>query len=401
MEQAMLSAQAANTNRIRRLEKHLASVTTELQKVRQQLTTTHLNKPHGKSTDKANPATPPAAPHVTTPAAPRPQKPLDIWGNPTENLTWAECLNASVNQHDKPFMTVTCKTKTPAPVTILPKALPRIEREVIITCGTQVAETDRANFADYTLNRVNHIINQSADITLPTFVLTRINSNSKLVLMTNLTTPATAYASYLEMLSADIKALQPMDPRINGRWSKFLVHNVPTEADLRAIKTAIELTYPSLHLAQDPRWLVPEERRLNKTSSTIVISLIGAIDIKHLGTTSLAICNRMCRINAYFSWTPASHCNNCQGYGHHTKLCKADKPTCALCAQHHATWDHSYPIPTCRAGGACIHPPFKCASCGAAHKANDPLCPVRVKHLTGLRNTTEPTPQDETMEPQV
>jgi hypothetical protein len=401
MEQAMLSAQAANTNRIRELEKHLASITTELQKVCQQLTTTHLNKPHGKSTDKANPATPPAAPHVTTPAAPCPQKPLDIWGNPTENLTWAERLNASVNQHDKPFMTITCKTKKPAPVTILPKALPRIEREVIITCGTQVAETDRANFAHYALNRVNHIINQSADITLPTFILALNNSNSKLVLTTNPTTPATAYASYLQMLSADIKALQPTDPCINGRWSKFLVHNVPTKADIRAVKTAIELTYPSLHLAQNPRWLVHEERRLNKTSSTIVISLIGAIDIKRLGTTSLAICNRMCRIDAYFSSTPASHCNNCHGYGHHTKLCKADKPTCAVCTQQHATWHHSCPIPTCRAGGACIHPPFKYASCGAAYKAKDPLCPVRVKHLTGVCNTTELTPQDQTMEPQV
>jgi hypothetical protein len=160
------------------------------------------------------------------------------------------------------------------------------------------------------------------------------------------------------------------------------------------------ITYPPLHLAQEPHWLVPEERRLNKTSSTLVVSLIGVIDLKRLGTTSLAICNRMCRINAYFSWTPASHCNDCQGYGHHTKLCKADRPTCAVCAQQHATRDHLCPIPTCRAGGACTHPPFKCATCGVAHKANDPLCPACAKHLTDLHNTPEPTPQDETMEQQ-
>jgi hypothetical protein len=221
------------------------------------------------------------------------------------------------------------------------------------------------------------------------------------VFTTNPTTLATAYVSYLPMLSAEIKALQPMDPRINGRWSKFLVHNVPTKAKLLAIKAEIETTYPSLRLAQDARWLVHEECRLNKTSSTLVISLIGAIDLNRLGTTSLAICNCMCRINAYFSWTPTSHCNHCQGYGHHTKLCKADKPTWAMCAQQHAMRDHSCPISTCRTGGACIHPPFKCASCGAAHKANDPLCPVRVKHLTDLHNTAKPAPQDKTMEPQV
>jgi hypothetical protein len=98
MEQAMLSAQAANTNRIRELKKQVTSITTELQKVRQQLTTAPHNKPHIKPADKVTPATPPTTPHVTTPTAPRPQRHLDIWGNPTENLTWADHLNASVSQ---------------------------------------------------------------------------------------------------------------------------------------------------------------------------------------------------------------------------------------------------------------------------------------------------------------
>jgi hypothetical protein len=403
MEQAMLSAQATNTNRIRELEKHLASVTTELQKVRQQLTNAPHNKPHGKPADNATPATPPAAPRINTPAAPRPQKPLDIWGNPTENLTWAERLNASMSQQqDKPFTTVMHKNKKLAPVTIIPKALPCIEREVLLTCNARIGTPEqKTKWATFALQRFNHIINTRTDITLPPFILARITLNNRLVLTTNPTTPATAYASYLPMLSAEINPLQPVDPRINGHWTTFLVHNVPTNAKLPDIKTEIKTTYPSLHLATEPRWLVPEERRLNKTSSTIVISLIGATDLKRLGTTSLAICNRLCRINAYFTWTPTTHCHHCQGYGHHTKLCKADKPTCAVCAQQHATCDHFCPISTCRAGGACIHPPFKCASCGAAHKANDPQCPVRVKHLTALHDTTEPTPQDESMEPQV
>jgi hypothetical protein len=97
--------------------------------------------------------------------------------------------------------------------------------------------------------------------------------------MTNPTTPATAYAPYLTMLSAEINALQPTDPRINRCWSKFLIHNVPTNAKLPDIKTEIETTYHSLCLAQDPRWLVPEECRINKTSSTLVVSLIRAMDL--------------------------------------------------------------------------------------------------------------------------
>jgi hypothetical protein len=149
-------------------------------------------------------------------------------------------------------MTVTRKNKKPAPITIIPKALPRIEREVIITCETRIAEIDRANYANYALNNCNCIIRNSADITLPPFILARINSNNKLVLTTNPTTPATTCASYMQMLTSDIKALHPMDPRVNGRWSKFLVHNVATKAKLLAIKSEIETTYPSLRLAQDP-----------------------------------------------------------------------------------------------------------------------------------------------------
>jgi hypothetical protein len=179
-------------------------------------------------------------------------------------------------------------------------------------------------------------------------------------------------------------------------------HNIgcdTTNTKLLDIKTKIETMYPSLCLAQDPRWLIPEEHHINKTSSTLVVSLIRAMDLKHLGTTLLAICNHMCHITTYFTWTPTSHCHHCQGYRHYTKLCKADKPTCAVCAQQHTTHDHFCPISTCCTGGTCIHPPFKCASCSAAHKANDPQYLVHVKHLTALHDTTKPTPQDETMEP--
>jgi hypothetical protein len=97
------------------------------------------------------------------------------------------------------------------------------------------------------------------NITLPPFILTRIMHNNRLVLMTNPTTPATAYRSYLPMLSAEINALYPCNPSINGHWTKFLVHNVPTNAKLPDMKTEIETTYPSLYLATEPCWLVPEE----------------------------------------------------------------------------------------------------------------------------------------------
>jgi hypothetical protein len=209
-------------------------------------------------------------------------------------------------------MTIICKNKKPAPDTILLEALPHIEREVLITCNQRIGTPkQKAKWATIILQKFNHIINTRMHITLPPFILAQIIHNNRLVLMTNPTTPATTYKPYLPMLSPEINILQPCNPCINRHWTKFLIHNIPTNVKLPDIKTEIETTYPSLHLATEPHWLVPEECYLNKNSSTIVISLIGATDLKCLGTTLLAICNCMCHINAYFAWTPTTHCHHC------------------------------------------------------------------------------------------
>jgi hypothetical protein len=201
----------------------------------------------------------------------------------------------------------------------------------------------------------------------------------------------------LQIIASVTQQLKPTETRINERWTKFLLHNVPTNANLPAVRSEIEDTYPSLRLGQDPRWLVPTERRANKAASTLVISLIGNVDYKCLGTSQLAICNRMCKIDEYFSWHPTSQCSNCQEYGHHPKLCKANHPRCAVCAQNHTTKNHPCTISTCRAGGACTHPPVQCANCNGTHKAYDQTCPVRIKHMEEYKNKSTP---DESMEPE-
>jgi hypothetical protein len=146
-------------------------------------------------------------------------------------------------------MTIMYKNKKSALVTILTKALPYIEREVIIICNAYIADVEHhEKWANFALHRFNHIIRQLANITLPPFILAQITRNNRLVLMTNPTTAATAYTSYLPMLSPEINTLYPMDPYINGCWTKFLIHNVPTNAKLPDIKAEIETTYPSLHL---------------------------------------------------------------------------------------------------------------------------------------------------------
>jgi hypothetical protein len=395
MEKARLSSQATSTNHIHELEKQVASITTELHHVHQQQNATPApNKPTGNNPERARSSTCALTECTGTPAARHLHKPT------TDDLTWAARITAVAKNNEKPFTTVSRKKKNPVPPTIIPKSLPHVDREFIITITHEklTSDTECQKAAFSALDHLNYAIQTTAKIDQPPFILARITSINKLMLMTNPTTPATTYTPYMPMLLHEIKPLNPTTRQLNSGWTKFLVHNIPTDAALDSIRHKIERTYPTLRLMQEPHWLVPTEHRLNKTSSTIAISLHGTIDLTCLGISHLAIRNRIWRITEYFSWTPNSHCHNCQGYGHHTKLCKAEKPTCAICTQQHSTKDYLCPIPTCCARKSCTHPPLKCAACGASHKATNPLCPIRIRHLTASRNKAPAPQQDESIE---
>jgi hypothetical protein len=199
------------------------------------------------------------------------------------------------------FTTVEYKKKK-TPTTIIPKALPRTDREVIITLGEKV--TNQATIADQALQAINKAIKESTDITQLPFILARITSNNRLVLTTNPTTKASDYTPYLQIIANVAQPLKLTETRINEQWTKFLLHNVPTNAELPAVRSEIEDTYPSLHLGQDPCWLVPTKRRTNKAASTLVISLIGSIDYRHLGISQLAICTECAKLTNTSPGTP-------------------------------------------------------------------------------------------------
>jgi hypothetical protein len=243
------------------------------------------------------------------------------------------------------------------------------------------------------------VIHSITEITLPLILLARINSHNTIVLMTNPSTPVSAYAPHMPIILNTIPTDKPTSGNTNSRWTKFLVHNIPTGTPEATIKEMIKLTYPTIKLMQEPHWLIPTECRLNKQASTIVISLQGTLTLTNLGTNTLFIGNQRYHITEYFSWTPTSQCHNCYGYGHHTKLCNAEKPTCGIWAQQHNTKDHLCAIPTCCAGNSCTYPPMKCATCGAPHKATDLLCPKCIRCLCGFWHMGPTPKQDESMEP--
>jgi hypothetical protein len=104
---------------------------------------------------------------------------------------------------------VLCKKKKPALPLLIPKSLPHIEREIIIPTDTIFPPAKLKKWADYALNQFNWLIHNIVEITQPPFVLARINSHNKIVLMTNPTTPASAYTPYIPMLLNEIKSLKP------------------------------------------------------------------------------------------------------------------------------------------------------------------------------------------------
>jgi hypothetical protein len=184
------------------------------------------------------------------------------------------------------------KKKKPVPPPLIPKSVPRIEREIIITCNlSTIPDAERKDFSDRVLQIFNSLIAQLAEIDLPPFIFARTNSNNKLVLMTNHTTPAAAYKPYLQLLTNNMHYFIPTTSKINTRWSKVLIYNIPTDAPPSVIREQIQLTYPTLRLMQTPRWLVPTDRRTNKQASTLVIALLGTINLKYLGITTLTLYN--------------------------------------------------------------------------------------------------------------
>jgi hypothetical protein len=235
MEKAILSSQATSTNRIRELEKQVASITAELHRTRQQQNTTPApNKPTGNNPERGRSSARAPTQRARTPAAPRPDKPT------TDDLTWAACITAAAESNEKPFTTVSHKKRKPALPPLIPKSLPRIEQEIIIPTDTIFPPAELKKWADYALNRFNWLIHNTAEITQPPFALARINNHNKIVLTTNPTIPTSAYTPYMPMLLNEIKSLKPTIGNINSRWTKFLVHNIPIDTNTAKLKVLLE-----------------------------------------------------------------------------------------------------------------------------------------------------------------
>ena len=136
------------------------------------------------------------------------------------------------------------------------------------------------------------------------FIRCHITMKQNLVLQTSTKTQGPDYLPYLEAIKSRLEEegklrftsidgfvlilvflYRYMDPEglwqsIDGesRWSKFLLHGVPTVASMEEAALSIQPSCPGvLKLAQTPRWLTTESKRQASAwgMSTVVLSIAG------------------------------------------------------------------------------------------------------------------------------
>jgi hypothetical protein len=255
---------------------------------------------------------------------------------------------------------------------------PIAEREIVISFknGLKCKPTDENAFR--ALKTVNKVIAENKDLEKPPFICARFTLSNNLALTAGLDNCALDYESHLKVITESIKFVGDGTAIVNEKWSKFLLHGVPTFGTLEEIRNDVEIYYPKLKLGQTPRWLAPADKRTGKPASTIVLAFIGTVTSKDIDR-SLTVLNKVCHLSPYYPYGPQTQCHRCQQYGHATELCGVENPACAVCAGNHLTKDHQCEVSKCKTGPVCVHGDIKCAACGNPHKASDRSCPMRIK----------------------
>ncbi|KAL0630402.1 hypothetical protein Q9L58_010751 [Maublancomyces gigas] len=201
-------------------------------------------------------------------------------------------------------------TPTPPPSTAKTKKGPKtptlltehgtfttMQRELIV----QLTATIPPSVTDDTILAT---ANEAIAETTVQFCLARRTRRGNILLQTNHSTSASSAMPHKALLLTALHAIgcQTGTIRPNAICTSFLVHNIPTSLGPNSsavVATAIAETYPTLLLCRRPRWLTTNEKRKEKTHSTMVITLPFNLTIETLGTKYLTLFNKDCRLGPY------------------------------------------------------------------------------------------------------
>jgi hypothetical protein len=255
----------------------------------------------------------------------------------------------------------------------------KVNREVVVHLQKQCP-------IDFDTDRILTAINNTCSPHGFVFLSAQLLQKGNVTLLTPPTISATDAVKFQPEIEKALKSLdlQVLSTPGNSRWSKFIIHGIPTSIGegleaATALAKAIHLAAPSINLAQAPRWLSTPEQRNGKTHSSMVVALPAKYTLATLGFKFLPPFNKPCKFDTSVESFNTAQCRKCQKFGHHQNLYKSTLPKCAICSKDHLTENHTCSI--CKGGAKCSHPPLRCSNCSQAHKAFDKACPAHPKNI--------------------
>src|SRR5205085_12603199 len=130
--------------------------------------------------------------------------------------------------------------------------------------------------------------------------------------------------------------------QLDSPSAQLLVHGFPTSYSLADIGKELTTYNTGLALAQPPRWLRPEEQRVGKKASTVIITTTGPKVQDFALQARLSAFSSTFRLERRLRLRPNTHCCNCQQFGHHTLKCTNQPPAIGV---HNHTLLGNIPIP--------------------------------------------------------
>ena len=186
-------------------------------------------------------AVPTAARAVPTVTQQHPKPPATNKPPPAHTPTYAQVAEKETPTRE--FTEVKSKKKA-RKETILPKPYPTADRLVIFNLTSP--PNDRKKAADTALQVINKTITDHSDITHPPFILANVTATNNLVFTVAPQHLGVSYEPYLAIFEDALHEFPIASSRISQRWTRFIIHGIPTTASPETVRTEIETTYPSL-----------------------------------------------------------------------------------------------------------------------------------------------------------
>jgi hypothetical protein len=192
-----------------------------------------------------------------------------------------------------------CAACSGSPLLVHKVRFPRAQRQIVVAFDPLKRPKNMSDkaIADMALQLVNKDIVDRKDVQTTPFFSACITPNNNLILVAADHIKVIMYESYLEVFTNAIQRFGKATATLHEKRSKFLVRDVPPWMSHEDIRADIESKYPGLKLDQAPGWWVPCERREGRAHATILLALLGVVEIEQFGNRRLWIGNQSCKVD--------------------------------------------------------------------------------------------------------